>query len=765
MSDLVDLDTPGVATPAITRLVRLMAAREALAAVFADARRRVAAYHGEAELEPWAKGVLALVDVNAGAGGLLAFWRASVELSPRLTPAELGETALGAAALCREAGSSATVAALAAFTQIEPRLAGAGERAIWWRALTALGRAAPDCVERVAGQAHRLVLPGHAADFEGFIEAGLKAAGRDRARQHAFFALEDRLALGLLARIGAGPGFDELEAGLKMVLTALWGATPNLQPLPPAGPDTPGRANIAGPAIRLPDVFPGVAGEASRRLYLAAAAHAGAHLFFGNPRFPIRKFKPVQMVLANLVEDARIELLAMRLYPGLRRLWVPYHVASPEDGPTTGALLARVARGLFDPSYSDPDALVGKAQALFAASLERIEDPLISLDVGTRLANDVGQRRIRFDGRGHVVEPAYRDDGLGLWDFGDIDPDVVAEIKMMVDAARIERHETEDGTADEEPTPEPAGRVRPKAAGEKGVVIATYPEWDAGAGVERPDWTSVRAALPVEGDTRPLQRALDRAAPVRARIARLVRAAKVGRAARLKRQAEGHDLDIDAAIEAAIARHAGEMPDMRVFRSTALLQRDLAVLVLVDVSQSTREKLTDGSSVLDVEKLAVAMLGEALEGLGDDFALLAFASAGRDDVRVTCVKGFDEPYGAPAMSRLAGLTSGLSTRLGAALRHAGAEMSRVRSFRKLILVLTDGEPSDIDVAAQDLVQDARRVVLQLRSQGIDTFGVTLDPGEVGSGPAIFGKTNAMPVRRLEDLPMRLSELYFRLARR
>ncbi len=258
---------------------------------------------------------------------------------------------------------------------------------------------------------------------------------------------------------------------------------------------------------------------------------------------------------------------------------------------------------------------------------------------------------------------------------------------------------------------------------------------------------------------------LDRAAPVRARIARLVKAAKVGRAVRLKRQAEGHDLDIDAAIEAAIARHAGEVPDLRVFRSTALTQRDLAVLVLVDVSQSTREKLADGASVLDVEKLAVAMLAEALDKLGDDFALLAFASNGRGDVRATLVKGFSETYDAEAAARLAGLSSGLSTRLGTALRHAGAQIAPVRSFRKLILVLTDGEPSDIDAAADDLVADARRVVLQLRAQGIDTFGVTLDPAGVGSGPAIFGKANAMPVRRVEDLPMRLSELYFRLARR
>ncbi|ADH90456.1 von Willebrand factor type A [Ancylobacter novellus DSM 506] len=751
-----------IAAPHADRLARLLAGREGLAGIFADTRRRLSARLDEAALEDWAAGGLALLEVNAGASCLLAYWRASLELAPRRGD-ELGEMAMRAAALCREAGGKAAAATLDAFVRIEPRLAGTQESDIWWRALLTLARAAPDCVERVAERAEKLMLPGHVAAFADFIDAGLKAAGRDRATRRAFFALEDRLAQAMGARIGAGPGFAELEAELKTVLTALWGTVPNLQPLAIVGRETGPRANIAGPVIRLPEAVPGMAGEPSRRLYLASAVHASSHLAFGNPRFPVRKFKPVQIALATLVEDARIEALAMRRYPGLRRLWAPYHDATPEDGPTVAALLKRVARGLFDPTYADPDALVGKAQALFASAGD-LDDPALSLGIGTRLANDIGQRRLRFDARGHVAQPAYRDDGLGLWDFSDIDPEVTDAVELMVEAARIERREAEDGKEDE-PSREPAGRARPKLAGGEGTVVATYPEWDAAAGIERPDWTTVREMVPAVGDARVLTRALDRAAPVRARIARLVKAAKVGRTARLKRQAEGHDLDIDAAIEAAIARRAGEVPDLRVFRSTALLQRDLAVLVLVDVSQSTRERLADGSSVLDIEKLAVAMLAEALEKLGDDFALLAFASNGRGDVRATSVKGFSETYDAEAAARLAGLSSGLSTRLGTALRHAGAQIARVRSFRKLILVLTDGEPSDIDAASGDLVADARRVVLQLRGQGIDTFGVTLDPAGVGSGPAIFGKANAIPVRRVEDLPMRLSELYFRLARR
>lgn len=118
------------------------------------------------------------------------------------------------------------------------------------------------------------------------------------------------------------------------------------------------------------------------------------------------------------------------------------------------------------------------------------------------------------------------------------------------------------------------------------------------------------------------------------------------------------------------------------------------------------------------------------------------------------------------MARLAGLTPGFSMRLGAALRHAGDELKRVAATRRLVLVLTDGAPSDIDVSdPADLVEDARRAVLSLRAHGVDAFGLTLDPTGEGAGAAVFGRRNHLPVRRIEDLPRRLSELYFRIARR
>ena len=438
---------------------------------------------------------------------------------------------------------------------------------------------------------------------------------------------------------------------------------------------------------------------------------------------------------------------------------------------TAPTLMARLARALFDPDYADPDGFVGKGRALFAAELHRLDDVSLSRQIGGLLGNDLGQMRVQFNARTYVVEPAYRDDGLGLWDFGEREQPQDDVVELMVDAARIERRDQADNPdrrRDEaEPTQDAVGRARPCPPDERGPVLATYPEWDCDTATERPDWTTVRAAPVRTGDAVAIDTALDNIPAVRARIRRLVRGAKVGRHERLKRRSDGPELDLDAALDAAIALRANDLPDERVFRAMMRRKRDIAVTILLDVSESTRDHVpASGASVLDLERLAVATLAEALAALDDPFAVRAFASAGREDVRMFCLKEFAEPYNANVKARLAHLEPQLSTRLGTALRHAGAEIAAVRSHRKLILVLTDGEPSDIDVVdPRDLVEDARRAVLKLRSRGIDVFGVTLDPSGAGSGAAVFGRSQHMPVRRLEDLPARLTELYFRLARR
>ncbi|MGH8801958.1 MAG: nitric oxide reductase activation protein NorD, partial [Casimicrobiaceae bacterium] len=209
---------------------------------------------------------------------------------------------------------------------------------------------------------------------------------------------------------------------------------------------------------------------------------------------------------------------------------------------------------------------------------------------------------------------------------------------------------------------------------------------------------------------------------------------------------------------------AGRTPESKVYARLERRYRDLAVLLLLDVSQSTNDIVrgTD-KSVLELEREATALLAHAMTGLGDPFAIHAFCSDTRADVRYYRVKDFDAPYDSTARRRLAGLAGRYSTRMGAALRHAARELATRRSYRRLLLMVSDGEPSDVDVADRRyLVEDARHAVLAMAHVGIDVFCVGLDAGGDGYLTRIFGQRNVLQLDRVERLPEKLPMLYFRL---
>ncbi|MGJ5180176.1 nitric oxide reductase activation protein NorD [Bradyrhizobium oligotrophicum] len=743
--------------------------RETLRPLFLAAWETLSRGFDTVEMDAWAGAVLDLANVNAGPACLIAYWDASAsdstgEIAPLLGAAQAG------AEICRHAGAPAAASALKALPAARRMLGSGTALSRWWRAMETLARQAPESIAAAANHMAEILRPGTITAFEGFVAAGLRRAAGDRRTRLAFFSLQDELARHLIARDSGAVTFSDVETELKAFLIALFGKVPLLRSMPvDGGQSLQRRSAIAGPLIRLPEIYRGTQGDAARALFHAAAVHAQAHLVLGRARFPVGQLKPLQIALVNLIEDARIETLAMRALPGLRRLWGPYHVAIPTTVATAPMLLARLARALFDPNYVDDDGFVSKGRALFAAALPRLDDPTISREIGMLLGNDLGQMRVQFNAKTYVVEPLYRDDGLGLWEFDGEALPSAETLELFIDAVRPERQESSDGALreqDADDTTGETGRARPVAPDARGVIIARYPEWDRVDAIERSDWTTVREVAAIAGDARRIEDQLDQATALRSRVARLVRGVRIGRKVRLKRQRDGHDLDLDAMLDAGITLRSGEMPDPRVFRSTKALHRDLSALLLIDTSESTRDRLASRATVLDVERLAVALLAEAMDQLGDAFGLLAFASDGRDDVRMTNIKGFDEAYDRDCRGRLAGLHSGLSTRLGTALRHAGAVLDRASTSRKLLIVLTDGEPSDVDVADPiDLVEDARRAAIGLHAQGIDAYGVVLGRAGVDAAARIFGRSKAMLVHRVEDLPARLSELYFRLAQR
>ncbi len=407
---------------------------------------------------------------------------------------------------------------------------------------------------------------------------------------------------------------------------------------------------------------------------------------------------------------------------------------------------------------------------MFAERLDRIDDPAISREIGNLLGNDLGQMRIQFNSKTYVVEPAYRDDNLGLWDMGDEQPSPTDVPEVIYETVKLTRSEDPERQPpdrerldpDEDRTGQRTARLAVEPE-EQGIPVARYPEYDHLTGRERAEWTTVLEYRPRPGPIDVAQQILERNQPLVDRLSRLIRSAKVSRPQRLRRQIDGEALDIDAVIDAAVARHGGDTPDPRVYQTTARRYRDLSVLVLLDVSQSTRDRVKGHvMSVLDLEREATLLLAYAMSEIGDPFAIAAFCSNQRDDVRYMRVKDFDQPYDGVAASALVGLHPGYSTRLGAALRHAGADLRTQHTHRRLVLVISDGEPSDVDCPdPRYLVEDARRAVQTLGAQGIDVFCVGLDSGGDAYLGRIFGR-NVTQLDRIERLPERLPMLYLRL---
>lgn len=718
----------------------------------------------------WIDGFERVAAKIGDAAAPFAFATGSVEVA-RLHGTDLAlATADTATGIAKAAGPEAALRFLAVLPSVAAVLEENAALRIWLRTVEEAATLAPGAASLIIRASGFVLGRLSVLAFRAWAANGIRQSAGDAAKAALYFAVTDMATLKAFERDPDDVAFTDIEASLRAFLIALW----KIRPVIRAASVRPGgrvmrRASFDGAFIRVPEIFAGYRGGAAAAHYHAVFAHIGAHLRYGRAKFPVASLRPVQLALVGLIEDARIEALAAEEYPGLRRLWSRFHVAEPGTALTAELLMMRLARALIDPAYVDDDPWISKARRMFRDARDQWEDPAISRRIGGLLGNDIGQMRIQFNARSHVIEPSYRDDNTGLWDFGDTPPEQAETAEMLLEAVRLNEQETPEGSERRER--DDTSDISANRAGkltalpeDAGIPIARRSEWDHVGGLMRHDWTTILEFKPKPAAAEAIDAILADHADVERRIARLVKAAKVSRPVRMRRQPQGDRLDLDAAIRAMIDHRAGLPPDTRLYETQEMRARDLSVLALLDISESTRDRVRDTTTtVIALERAAAALLAQAMADLGDPFALHAFCSNGREEVRYYRVKDFAEDNLAVVKARLAGLRGMLSTRLGAALRQAGAEIATQATHRKLVLVITDGEPADIDVADKRyLVEDARKAVQELARQGVDVFCVGLDGGGENYLPRIFGPRNYLMINRVEALPEKLPMLYFRL---
>ncbi|MCU7892302.1 MAG: VWA domain-containing protein [Candidatus Thiodiazotropha sp. (ex Ustalcina ferruginea)] len=231
-------------------------------------------------------------------------------------------------------------------------------------------------------------------------------------------------------------------------------------------------------------------------------------------------------------------------------------------------------------------------------------------------------------------------------------------------------------------------------------------------------------------------------------------------------QADGSEIDLDAFLRFSTERNSGHLtnPD-NLYRELRTGARDLTCLMLADLSLSTDSWIDNYHRVIDVIRDSLYLFAESLSATGDRFGLYGFSSRKPDPVRFHQIKSFDEPYSAYSRGRIEAIKPGYYTRMGAAVRYAHQLLNGQSAQRRLLLLLSDGKPNDLDkYEGRYGVEDTRQAIREARKSGIQPFCVTIDEKGNDYLPYLFGSGGYVVIHKPQELPRKLPLLYARLTR-
>jgi nitric oxide reductase NorD protein len=237
----------------------------------------------------------------------------------------------------------------------------------------------------------------------------------------------------------------------------------------------------------------------------------------------------------------------------------------------------------------------------------------------------------------------------------------------------------------------------------------------------------------------------------------------------LRNWTEGDELDYRAILDFVLDKKAGLIPSDRLYIKRIKQERNVVVLLLVDLSRSTGNALASGPSdagatVMDVEKEAMVLFCEALGIVGDTFAIAGFSGNGRHCVDYTHIKEFDEPLNDAVRRRISSLSPQRGTRMGAAIRHATAQFEKIQAGVRLMVILGDGFPNDVDYKQGYAISDTRKAIGEALSRRIHTHAVTVNMQSDARLDDLYGNVHHNVISDVRELPARLLRIYGALTR-
>jgi len=303
---------------------------------------------------------------------------------------------------------------------------------------------------------------------------------------------------------------------------------------------------------------------------------------------------------------------------------------------------------------------------------------------------------------------------------------------------------------------------------EEGVFL--YDEWDYLIGDYRPRWCHLREK-PLEGDsTEFADEAASKYAELIASFKKQFQMIRSEMFKRIKKLEHGEEIDLDLAIESILDKRSGVSPSEKVYYRRSRKDRDVATLFLLDMSASTDEKVGKNGEekrVIDVEKEALVIMAEALDAIGDGYAIYGFSGHGREKVELFPIKGFDEKYDGKVKERIGAVKPQKSTRMGPAIRHAVKKLGTRDATLKSLILLSDGYPQDFDYGKDRTgreygINDTMMALREAEKKEIRTFCITVDPAGKDYLRKMLDVKSYAVIDEILSLPGAVPKIYRRL---
>ncbi|MEX5217176.1 MAG: VWA domain-containing protein [Nitrospira sp.] len=697
--------------------------------------------------------------------------------------------------------------------------------------------------------------------FEQWFKAGMEILDYNLEAGRAYFAVESHQALAALEQAASGVPLRRVARSVTLFAQALCGRPVRVHALSEGEEQHPRAAvGAEGLIIYLPSIVRRYATyEENARLYRVMAAHEAGHVEFGTYDVPLSRLadlvtelqavgneavggRPKTLAglfalypqpglirdLWTILEDARVEYLLQREYPGLRRDLALLAEEAVKTRTLSHGLTVRelvvdqllLRSTAADPeSVPAPDAVVDIVAELWDLC-RLVLTPAATAELALRTAHRVylrldelmaersetigGDDEPSADTPAATVPRASEDMSseyypVSNWDYrGTMDPNLVRQ--QAEDSSAAEGTEQPDagevgiagssgsgqqgaGTARGHQAGHEAlapGRDAPslveevlalegeaefsKATGHQEGRLVRYPEWDAAIQDYRSHWCRLVEREAEEGSSEFVEQTLAaQRGPIRL-LRRYFESLRPAGFTRLPGQIDGEDVDLDAVVRRLADIRAGAEPSDHIYIRGERQERAVAAAVLVDVSGSTSRHVTAGRRVIDIEKEGLVMLCEALDAIGDQFALYGYSGAGRKQVDFVVIKDFDDPVSGRAARKLGGIVPLHQNRDGAAIRHATRKLLAREAKTRLLILISDGRPLDDGYKDDYSLEDTKMALREARMKGVEPFCITIDREADQYLRRMYGDIRYIVIDDVEGLPDKLPKIYHRLTR-